>query len=156
MTPPQRRYREDDAGGSLSGGSDMLKRIDHVGVVVDDLDQAMSFLGGALGLPLSRTFNSAELNFRAAFFRSGDVDIELIQLFDEKARARRLGTGPARVEHIAIEVEGPVEDAVSQLGAKGIEMDAPAALDTGPTRSFWTRPETSNGIVFQFLQRMNR
>jgi catechol 2,3-dioxygenase-like lactoylglutathione lyase family enzyme len=131
---------------------DKLKRIDHVGVIVGDLERFSSFLGEALGLELVRTLDDPDRNLRARFYRCGDASIELIELGDADARARRLGPGPARVEHIAIEVED-LDGVAGELGEKGVRMATAEPVRTGTSRSFFSLPETSEGVMLQFMER---
>jgi methylmalonyl-CoA/ethylmalonyl-CoA epimerase len=129
-----------------------LKRIDHVGVIVDDLDRLSRLLGEVLGLELVRTLEDPERGLRARFFRCGDADIELVQLDDAEARASRLGDAQARVEHIAIEVDD-LAMAAGELALRGVRMTAVEPLRIGRTSSYFTEPASSGGVMLQFLQR---
>jgi methylmalonyl-CoA/ethylmalonyl-CoA epimerase len=123
-------------------------RIDHVGVIVDDLDDASRLLGEGFGL--ERTSSVERDDLRLAFFRCGDVSIEVIEPLDPELRRERLGDGAeARIEHIAFEVSD-LERALAALGALGIQPNAPP-LRSGARTMFWTEPATSDGIMFQFV-----
>ena len=132
----------------------MKGRLDHIGVVVDDLAGARGFLEEVLGMELSVTRSFPAINMEVAFMGYGPgAQVELVEIGDEHVRQRRLGTGAqARVEHIAIEVED-VEATRDELRLLGIEMQQETPFLAGPTRSFFTRPETSRGIAFQLLDR---
>lgn len=79
--------------------------------------------------------------------------MELIELGDPAERARRLGEGvEGRIEHIAIEV-ADIDAARAELTAKGVGWQSETPSRNGPTRSYFTRPETSRGVVFQILDR---
>jgi methylmalonyl-CoA/ethylmalonyl-CoA epimerase len=127
----------------------MIKRFDHVGVIVDDLDEAARLLV-ALGLEPGETIDREDL--RVAFFACGNAKVEIIEPLDSDLRAQRLGEGNrARIEHIAFEV-GDLGAALTALGVLGVEPNAPPLRL--PDRSmFWTQPETSDGIMFQFVER---
>ena len=125
-----------------------MRKLDHVGVVVDDLDEAATLLE-ALGLVESERAEHDGL--KLAFFTAGNAMVELIEPTDPEIRAQRLGDVRARIEHIAFEI-GDLDGALSALGALGVEPNAPPRRL--PDRSmFWTDPETSDGIMFQFVQR---
>jgi catechol 2,3-dioxygenase-like lactoylglutathione lyase family enzyme len=125
-----------------------MRGLDHVGVVVDDLDEAARLLE-ALGLVENERAEHDGL--RLAFFSAGNAMVEIIEPTDPAVRARRLGDARARIEHIAFEI-GDLDGALSALGAIGVEPNAPPRR--APDRSmFWTDPETSDGIMFQFVQR---
>ena len=127
-----------------------MKRIDHVGVIVADFEEASRLLTDDLGLP--RADGTTNPGIRTAFFRCGDASIEIIEVLDPESRRVRLGEGAkARIEHIAIEVDD-LELVLKTLERLGIRSKAP------PRRSrdyltFWTDAETSGGIGFQFLSR---
>lgn len=132
----------------------MNGRIDHVGVIVDDLAGARRFLEDILGMQLTVARSLPAARVETAFLGYGPgALVELVELGDEAARRQRLGDGAeSRVEHIAIEVDD-VEAARDELRARGVEMQSAVPSISGPTRSFFTRPETSRGIVLQFMDR---
>ena len=78
--------------------------------------------------------------------------LELIEVHDPDARRERLGSGPARIEHIAIEVPD-VDAAISRLRGLGVRTTADAPLETAGARSYWTLPDTTAGVAYQFLER---
>jgi len=130
----------------------LLKRIDHVGVVVDDLERVSRLLTDVLGLELRRTLEDPGRALRARFYRCGEVDIELIELGDPQERAGRLGDVPARIDHIAIEVED-LAGTATDLGEKGIRMSTPRPRVAAGASSYFTQPDSSGGVVLQFLER---
>jgi catechol 2,3-dioxygenase-like lactoylglutathione lyase family enzyme len=127
-----------------------LKRLDHIGVVVDDLDSRATLLTEQLGLTPDGAVDHEEL--RIAFFRSGDARVELIEPLTAEGRDVRLAGGPTRIEHISFEVDD-LEETLLALAALGIEITAPPR-ELGGNRSVWTVPATSGGIMFQFQQRV--
>ena len=126
-----------------------LTRIDHIGVVVADLDAHVAQLE-ALGLGLRR--DSSDDSGRVRHYLSGDASVELIEVLDEEARAERLPAGAqARIEHIAFEVES-IEDVRAHLKSRGVEVSwPPYPSDSG--QMIWTTPETSGGVQYQFFVR---
>ncbi|HEY4025673.1 MAG TPA: VOC family protein [Candidatus Dormibacteraeota bacterium] len=130
----------------------MLKRIDHVGVVVDDLDRVSEFFTGVLGLELVRSLEDAERHLRARFFRSGDADVEIIELGDPEARAQRLGSAQARIDHIAFEVDD-LSGTVVELGAGGVRMATAEPRRAGAMSTIFSEPGSTMGVVLQLLER---
>jgi methylmalonyl-CoA/ethylmalonyl-CoA epimerase len=125
-----------------------VRRVDHVGVIVDDLDEAARLLT-SLGLQATDAIDRDEI--RVAFFSCGDVSVELIEPLDPALRSERLGDGvAARIEHVAFEV-GDLEVALEALGRLGVQSTAPP-LHHGDRSMFWTDPATSDGIMLQFVQ----
>lgn len=127
-----------------------LKRIDHIGVIVDDLAEASTLLEQGFGLRASPGVVRPDL--RTAFFQCGDASIEVIEITEPEARLARLGDGQrARIEHIAIEVEN-LDQTLEALAALGIRPTAPPRMSSDYL-TFWTAPESSDGVMYQFVQR---
>ncbi len=130
----------------------MLKRIDHVGVIVDDLEEGKRFLTDVLGLSLDREFDQKDRGSKVAFFRCGDTEIELIEVADRK-RSEEVREGkPARIDHIAFEVDD-LSSTVANLGRSGIETTEMEPRRLGAATSYWTKPETSDGVAYQLTQK---
>jgi catechol 2,3-dioxygenase-like lactoylglutathione lyase family enzyme len=126
-----------------------LKRIDHVGIVVANLDEHVAQLE-AFGLTLARTSESNES--AARYYACGDASVELIDVRDPDARRRRLpSTEQARIEHIAFEVDDLAE-VRRLLEARDIEVSWPP-FPSGTARMIGTTTETSGGVQYQFLVR---
>jgi catechol 2,3-dioxygenase-like lactoylglutathione lyase family enzyme len=124
-----------------------LNRIDHVGVVVDDLAEACALLTERFGLEPTDTIDREDL--RAVFFPCGETRVELLEILEPEARKRRLGDGTARIEHIAFEVDD-VQGTLAILETLGIEANGPMQQSAGRD-TFWTAPNTSDGVMYQFI-----
>ena len=129
----------------------MLKRIDHIGVVVDDLEAGRRFLE-RLGFKHSRDLEVPDRGLHASFWQCGDASIELLQMDDAGANRERLqGESMARIEHICIEVDD-IGRTVEEMGAEGIRFTGePSTI--GANTSVWSKPETSDGYQLQFMQK---
>jgi catechol 2,3-dioxygenase-like lactoylglutathione lyase family enzyme len=126
-----------------------LVRIDHVGVVVPTFAEPAALLE-ALGLELGRTNENDES--LAHYYPCGDASIELIEVHDPEARARRLPEGAqAVIEHIAVEVDdlAAVRDL---LASRGVNVSWPP-FPSGEAMMIWTDAATSGGVQYQFLVR---
>jgi catechol 2,3-dioxygenase-like lactoylglutathione lyase family enzyme len=129
-----------------------LRRIDHVGIVVRGLADQAELLG-ALGLELARANRNDEST--GHHFPCGDASIELIEVHDDEARARRLPDGAdAVIEHIAIEVDD-LEAVHRTLTGRGVDVTWPP-FPSGDAMMIWTDAATSGGVQYQFLRRPER
>jgi methylmalonyl-CoA/ethylmalonyl-CoA epimerase len=132
-------------------GSSVLKRIDHIGVVVDNLEEAKAFLN-LLGMTYDHGFDLGRVE--AAFYRLGEVMIEIIECRKPDERERRLGDSKARIEHIAFEVDD-LAATVAGLGHLGIAMTKPEPVRQDDIQSHWTAPETSGGVMYQLFEKLD-
>ena len=57
----------------------MIEKVDHIGIVVEDLDKAMKVYSEGLGLKVKLVEESEEFKVRIAFMPVGEVLIELIE-----------------------------------------------------------------------------
>ena len=129
-----------------------LRRIDHIGIIVDDLAEAERTYRETLGLtPGDRVERE---NLRAVFYDCGGTEVELVEVIDPEQRRERLGDGSARIEHVAFEVDD-LDEVYAALAALGVEAKG-EPVQAERYRTFFTRPETLDGVGYQFLQRVTR
>lgn len=136
-----------------------MPELDHIGIAVDDLDEAKRFLEQVLGLELVREGPQPALGVHAAFFRAGPALIEVFQVDDAEKGGARIGDGPgARIDHVALRVENldAATRAFAQNGVRvhGADRDAEQAepLRTGDRINLWTHPETTDGVAYQLVE----
>ena len=128
----------------------MLKRIDHVGVIVDSLEEAKRFLGN-LGMEFDRDLELPD-RLRAAFYRCGEVQVEIIEITEPNERVQRLGDDKARIEHIALEVDD-LAATLQALDGLGVKVKTAKPILVGNSLNLWTVPETCDGVMYQLIQR---
>ncbi len=128
----------------------MIKRLDHVGIVVDDLASAKRFLSETLGLQLVREMDVPALARRVAFFQCGDASIEVIEDMDLETKAGVLKGASARIEHLALEVDS-VDGELASLGGLGVKADSRGVVRVGARMNAWTDPLTTDGVMYQLL-----
>jgi methylmalonyl-CoA/ethylmalonyl-CoA epimerase len=84
------------------------KRIDHIAIVVQDLDAALDVYCDALGLPLERVEEIPGEQVKVAFLPlpEGDGEVELVQpTTDDTGIARYLAKRGEGMHHICFEVD---------------------------------------------------
>lgn len=126
----------------------MINRLNHVGVLVSDLEDAKRFLSDVLGLELRLERAVPALRRNTAFFGAGEVEIELIEPLDLSEKARVLGQAAAMIEHIALDVNDLVR-AVETLAVHGVQIRGDGIVRVGGRDHAWTEPSTSAGIMYQ-------
>jgi methylmalonyl-CoA/ethylmalonyl-CoA epimerase len=76
----------------------MIKNINHIAIIVPDLEGAVAFWEGALGLKLARTESVPEEGVDVAFLPVGDSNVELAKA-DRSRHRRGPFSGEARPGH---------------------------------------------------------
>ena len=128
----------------------MLKRIDHVGVIVDDLEEAKGFLS-ELGLRFDRELEIRG-RLRAAFYACGETQLEVIEIDEPAERAQRLGGSSARIEHVAFEVDS-LSTTMQALRGLGVQTTTADPMALGANLSYWTKAETCDGVQYQLIEK---
>ena len=129
----------------------MFRRINHIGVIVEDLGNAQHWLAEIFGMPLNRTADMPEGQIHGEFYRCGEVDIEIVHIGDAEQRRKRLAGGKVRIEHIAVEVDD-LEGTLARLKPLGVTITTPTPRRAGTAMSAWTTEETTGGVSYQLMQ----
>ena len=130
-----------------------LKRLDHVAVLVPDLDEALGFWQDKLGLQLDHVETVSSMGVKIAFLPLGESEIELVQPLDEESGlAKYLAKRGPGLHHICIEVE----DIASQLGdlqEQGVQLidQEPVLMEDGRQLAF-IHPKGSGGVLVELYQ----
>ncbi len=131
----------------------MIRRINHVAIVVEDLDAALGFWRDALGLPLQKTEANPGESVDIAFLPVGDSEIELLKPTDaESGIGKYLAKKGQGMHHLCVEVED-IEAVIAQLVAHGIEMiNAEPRLRPEGTRYAFVHPKSAGGVLVELYE----
>ncbi|MBC8099851.1 MAG: methylmalonyl-CoA epimerase [Armatimonadetes bacterium] len=128
-------------------------KINHIAVVVTDLDAALPFWQTALGLPLQRTEHNPDEAVSIAFLPVGDSEIELLAPTDaESGVAKYLAKNGGGLHHICLEV-ADMQAALAQLTAHGITLinEQPRTRPDGVLYAF-VHPKSTGGVLVELYQ----
>jgi methylmalonyl-CoA/ethylmalonyl-CoA epimerase len=99
-----------------------IKRIEHVGVVVRDLEASRRLWEDCFGILLGGVEQSAERPVRLALYPIGESMVELIAgTTPDSKHARMVAEGRGGLNHICFEVED-IDEALAELRKKGIPL----------------------------------
>ena len=100
----------------------MIKKIDHIAIAVSDLNQEIEVYKNIPGFEFHGTEVVEEQKVTVAFFKVGDVFIELLEpLSDDSPISKFIEKRGGGLNHVAYEVEN-IETGISSLKEKGIRM----------------------------------
>src|SRR5208283_2456030 len=101
----------------------MIQKIDHLGIAVKSLDEAVTYYEKALGLKCEHREEVPSQKVRTAFFRIGEVHLELLEPTDpESPIAKFLEKNPAGgIHHVAFASDS-VEAQLKEAAAAGVKL----------------------------------
>src|ERR1044072_1664080 len=118
----------------LPGALSRLGRVDHVAVVVRDLDAALGFYRDTLGMPLELVLPVPTDQVRIGFLTVGESRIELVEpTSDDTGVARVLASRGEGFHHVCFEV-ADIAATLDNLATAGVELidRVPRAGADGP------------------------
>jgi methylmalonyl-CoA epimerase len=134
-----------------------VKRIDHVAIVVRDLDAALRFYRDTLGLEPSRVLDFPSEGVKIAFLPMGGPggsEIELLQpIAADTGVARFLDRHGEGLHHICLEVPD-IERALADLRASEAPVLDSAPRPTAEGRGIFIHPKGTNGVLLELVQRL--
>lgn len=127
--------------------------INHIAIVVSDLEEAQTFWVQALGLPLERVQEIEEEAVTVAFLAAGDSEIELVQpTTEESGVARYLRRRGPGMHHLCLEVPD-LDAALARLRAHNIELINETPRQSGDGRQYaFIHPRSTHGVLVELYQ----
>ncbi len=132
----------------------MIKFIDHIGLVVQDIESSLKLFTEALGLKLSEIENNERFKVRIAFLPVGDTLVELIQpMAPGTMMANILKDRGESIHHIAFRVDD-LEAELIKLKAKGVPLthETPQPGGLGARIAF-LHPSAGNGVSIELVEK---
>ncbi len=130
-----------------------IKRIDHVGVVVDDLQAALAFWQEALGLELTHIDDIPAERSQVAFLPAGGSEIELVRpTTDDSGLKRFLEKRGPGMHHLCLEVDD-LEGMLARLKSKGVQLiNETPMLGAGGKKYAFVHPKSAGGVLVELYQ----
>ncbi len=131
----------------------MLKKINHIGIAVESIDEAITFYRQNLGMTFKGVEEVGEQMVKVAFLQVGESKIELLEpISAESPIARFLEKNGPGIHHIAYEVED-IEVAISRLEQDGMRMiDRTPRSGAHGARIAFVHPKSSGGALTELCQ----
>lgn len=130
-----------------------IKRIDHIALVVEDIDKALEFWQDALGMEVSHMEDVPGEQSIVAFLPAKESEVELVQPTSEDSGvARFLKKRGAGIHHICFEVYD-IETAMAHLKAKGVRLiNEKPEIGTGGKKIAFIHPESTHGVLVELYE----
>jgi methylmalonyl-CoA epimerase len=132
----------------------MIKKVDHIGIAVNNLQTALEFYEGILGIKCTGQEQVEEQKVTTAFLPLGDTELELLESTDPTGPVARFiekrGEG---LHHIALQVDN-IEAALEKMKAAGVRLlDETPRGGAGGTKIAFLHPKASGGVLLELTER---
>ncbi len=133
----------------------MITHIDHIGIAVNNLDEALALYRDALGLQVTHTADEPEQRVRVAFLPRGNSEIELLEPYPGEGPVRKFmekrGEG---MHHICLAVDD-IEAALARLAASGVQLiDETPRLNSRGHKIAFIHPKGAHGVLIELYQQV--
>ena len=130
-----------------------VKQVNHVAVVVDDMEKALSFWRDALGMDLHELQDVPAEKSQVAFLPLPGSEVELVMpTTDDLGIAKYLSKRGPGMHHICLEVDD-IEAMLAQLRSKDVRLinEEPRTTSDGKKYAF-IHPESTAGVLVELYQ----
>ncbi len=129
-------------------------KLDHIGIAVSNLDEALKLYTEVLGLEVHGTEVVEEQKVKVAFLPVGDTEVELLESTSEDGPiAKFIEKNGEGVQHLAFRVEN-IEEAIQDMLDKGMRMiDEKPRYGAGGAKIAFMHPKSTNRVLIELSQR---
>jgi methylmalonyl-CoA/ethylmalonyl-CoA epimerase len=140
--------------GAESIGEKMAKvtKINHVGIAVANVDEALKFWRDILGIELDHVEDVPSSKSKVAFLPVGDSDVELVYPASEDAPINKfIAERGGGIHHLCIEVDD-ISAMLTNLKEKGVRLiDEEPKVMPGRKMAF-IHPKSTGGVLLELYE----
>jgi methylmalonyl-CoA epimerase len=133
-----------------------LKVVDHIGVAVQSIDEALKFWQDTLGVQCKGVEEVADQKVKTAFLPIRDTEFELLEPTSPDsaiAKFMEKNGGRGGIQHVAVRVEN-IEEALAELKAKGVRLiDEKPRRGAGGAMIAFVHPKSTGGVLLELCER---
>lgn len=127
------------------------KKIDHIGIVVNDIESACEHYHKILNLEFVKKEYNEEFQCSMGFFKCGEVLIELVQPIGPSMAKTWLDEKGEGIYHVCYEVDD-IEKAFSEAKEKGLTDYEKPLQGACNSKVFFLKPELVNSVETEIVQ----
>ncbi len=131
----------------------MLKKIDHIAIAVENLEEEIERFRDVMGLEYIGTETVEEQKVKVAFFKIGDVHIELTApTADDSPVSKYLAKRGPGIHHIAIETDD-LKQQISDFQKKEVRMlDNEPRVGAHNSLIAFAHPKSFSGVLVELKE----
>jgi len=131
----------------------MLKKINHIAIAVNNIEEAAKFYQNVLGLNLSGIEMVAAQKTRVGFFKIGESNIELVQPAEsDSPLVKFLETKGQGIHHICFEVDDVEAEVKAYLEKGATLIDQKPRPGAHNTKVAFIHPRSSGGVLIELCE----
>jgi methylmalonyl-CoA/ethylmalonyl-CoA epimerase len=129
-----------------------ITKINHVAVVVADIETSLGFWRDALGLDLHHVEDVPSQKAMVAFLPTGESEVELVQPTAEGTGAAKFlnERGPG-MHHLCFEVDD-LNGMMTNLREKGVRLINETPVELEGRRLIFIHPKSANGVLVELYE----
>ena len=131
----------------------MFGRIDHIGVAVEDLDEAVALYSERFAMPVEHRETVEEQGVEAVLLGVGESHVELLRPLDaDSAVGRFLARNGPGLHHVAYSTDD-IESALERVRAAGMKLiDERPRTGIRATRVAFLHPKSTGGVLTELVE----
>ena len=131
----------------------MIKKIEHVGIAVKNLEKSKELFKKPLGQASYKTENVESENVTTSFFKIGEQKIELLKSTAENSSVSRfLDRRGEGMHHLALHVED-IPKEIQRLENEGFSFVSKTPVKGADNKMIvFLHPKTTNGVLIELCQ----
>ncbi|KON87129.1 lactoylglutathione lyase [Sporosarcina globispora] len=132
----------------------MIKKVDHIGIAVRSIDEALPFYTETLKLEFLGIEEVESQRVKVAFIKAGETKLELLEPTREDSPiAKFIEKRGEGLHHVALGVDS-IQERIIQMKEQGIRMlqDEPK-IGAGGAQVAFMHPKSTGGILYEFCEK---
>ena len=129
-----------------------IKKINHVAIVVSDIEEALKFWRDTMGIELQHVEDVPSQKSKVAFLPVGDTEVELVQpTTEDSGVAKYLAEKGGGMHHLCFEVEDCAA-AMQELKAKGVRLLSEEPNVLPGRKMVFVHPKSTGGVLVELYE----
>ncbi len=131
----------------------MSTKVNHIAIVVEDIDKALGVYRDAVGLPLEHITEEAAEAVKVAFLPTESGEIELIQpTTPDSGVAKFLAKRGEGLHHICLEVDD-IDASINELKSRGLQILGQPRVNQRGDKYIFVHPKSAHGVLLELYER---
>jgi methylmalonyl-CoA/ethylmalonyl-CoA epimerase len=131
----------------------MGTKLDHIAIVVEDIEAALKVYRDAMGLPVQKVTEEPAEAVKIAYMPTASGEVELIQpTTTDSGVAKYLAKKGEGLHHVCFEVDN-IEESVREIAERGLEVLGEVRTNNRGDRYIFVHPKSAHGVLVELYER---